>query len=87
MNRDHGRCVKSINFKKHGGRLNVERKLKFRCLAGRDLTTTGAHSSMPFPEPVPSLGSLDTLDSVRDMLQQSGADGVSASPAKRPRRS
>ena len=86
LNPDHERCVKTMNFRKHGGRLAVERKLKYWCLAGEDLGTKGQHLKVPFPENMPSLSRLDGLESVRDMLVQSGADGVTAALVKRPRR-
>ena len=86
LNPNHLRCVKTMNFRRHGGRLAVEKKLKYWCLAGEDLKTKVNHLRVPFPENMPSLSSLDELESVRPMLVRSGADGVSDMPVKRPRR-
>ena len=85
LNGDHSRCVKTLNFRKHGGQVQVERKLMYWCLAGCDIDTKFNHGRVPFPEPLLRLDRLECVQSVRDTLLQSGAEGVIESPPKRPR--
>ena len=74
-----------MNFRKHGGQAQVEKKLMYWCLAGRDIDTKFNHGCMPFPKPLLSFDSLEGVESVRDVLLQSGAEGVIALPPKRSR--
>ena len=65
--------------------MQVERKLMYWCLAGCDIDTKFNHGRVPFPEPLLRLDRLECVQSVRDMLLQSGAEGFIESPPKRPR--
>ena len=84
-NPDHLGCVKTMNFRKHGGQVQVEKMLMYWCLAGRDIDTKFNHVRVPFPEPLLRHDTLESVGSVKDMLLQSGAEGVVESLSKRPR--
>ena len=77
-NCDHGRCLRTLNFRKHHGQSNVEKMLKFLCLASEHLTTKHDHLSMDFPDPLPSLDVLESMGSARDLLVRMGARGLHA---------
>ena len=85
QNPDHRRCVRTMNFRKYAGQVQVERRLMFWCLACHDIDTKENHFRIPFPHPLPRIDSLQDVQSVRDMLLQSGAEGVIDAPPKRQR--
>lgn len=82
----HGRCVRTLNFRKHKGQLNVEKMLKFWCLAAADIDTKANHSKLPFPDPLPSLDVLDSGVSVRSSLVALGAQGLCSDDQRKRRR-
>ena len=85
-NCDHGRCVRTLNFRKHHGQLNVEKMLKFWCLASEHLTTKHDHLSVEFPDPLPALDVLESLGSARDLLVEMGARGLYTSDRRKRQR-